>query len=504
MKFIWGFAAGASSTVGAAVVGIWLVFGVFYPPVDGNPFPEPIGSNHEAIVVKIEEFASLPPPEASPTGLPARMMTLVDEPGTGRLFVNDLAGVLYSISYDGRDVVPYLDLSDPQWKVDIAHCGHVPAHIRHRCQEGFHSFAFHPQFSDIGTPGFGKLYTYVDTRNDKLPADFTAKLPSKKHQSHTILLEWQVRSPGAKRYDGDAPAELMRIEHPGRLNNGGQISFGPARASGSEDPDHGLLYVTVGSGRPVDTERNNMQDPGWIFGKFLRIDPLGSNSANGRYGIPADNPFADDGDDDTLGEVYAYGLRNPHRFCWDPRTGRLLVADIGDDLIEEISYVAAGANLGWSHWEGRYLSRLARRERLWIHPAFWLDALTVTWPVVEYDHGDPLLEEAVAVTGLTVYRDDAIPQLANLVLFGDLPSGEVFSFPADPFPGEGGQASIRRVLFEHQGETKTLLQMIRERTVEQGGMPASRADLRFGTGPNGWVFLLNKSDGIVRRLVPAR
>ena len=128
-----------------------------------------------------------------------------------------------------------------------------------------------------------------------------------------------------------------------------------------------------------------------------------------------------------------------------------------------------------------------------------------TWPVVEYDRRDPLLmKKTVAVTGPAVYRDDAIPQLANLVLFGDLPSGEVFSFPAAPLPREGGQASIRRVLFEHRGETKTLLQMIRERAVEQGGTPASRADLRFGTGPNGWVFLLNKSDGIVHRLGPAR
>ena len=65
---------------------------------------------------------------------------------------------------------------------------------------------------------------------------------------------------------------------------------------------------------------NNAQNLGSAFGKILRLDPLGSNSANGQYGIPDDNPFANDGDPTTLGEIYAYGVRNPHRFGWIPTT----------------------------------------------------------------------------------------------------------------------------------------------------------------------------------------
>ncbi|MGH7575010.1 MAG: hypothetical protein ACREM1_07760 [Longimicrobiales bacterium] len=100
-----------------------------------------------------------------------------------------------------------------------------------------------------------------------------------------------------------------------------------------------------------------------------------------------------------------------------------------------------------------------------------------------------------------MYRGDAIPQLANRVLFGDNPSGEVFYITADNPPG-GGQEAIRRVMLNDGGERKTLLQLIQEKNAEQGREPATRADLRFGAGPDGQLLLLNKQDGVVRLLVP--
>jgi hypothetical protein len=95
-----------------------------------------------------------------------------------------------------------------------------------------------------------------------------------------------------------------------------------------------------------------------------------------------------------------------------------------------------------------------------------------------------------------VYRGTAIPALANLVLFGDNPSGEVFYFNADRLP-TGGQDPIRRVLFNSGGSAKTLMQLIKEKKPS-----AARADLRFGLGPDNQVFLLNKQDGTIRRIVP--
>jgi hypothetical protein len=83
------------------------------------------------------------------------------------------------------------------------------------------------------------------------------------------------------------------------------------------------------------------------------------------------------------------------------------------------------------------------------------------------------------------------------VIWGDNPSGEVFAVPADNLPN-GGQAPIRRVLFNDEGQARTLLQLIQKHVPD-----ATQPDLRIGSGPEGEVLLLNKQDGIVRMLVPA-
>ena len=231
---------------------------------------------------------------------------------------------------------------------------------------------------------------------------------------------------------------------------------------------------------------------------YKRQDPLGTNSQNGNYGIPPNNPFATDGDPSTLGEIYAYGLRNPHRFDWDPRTRNLFVSDIGQNMVEELSLVTRGANLGWNDWEGsfRYISR---EEVSLIEQRG--DA-TVTFPIAEYGHVDPVLQPRAAITGGLAYRSSLIEQLENLVLFGELLSGEIFYIEADDLPN-GGQESIRRIMLNDQGDLKTFLQVIQEKNIQQGKSPAERADLRFGTGSDGQIFLLNKHDSIIRVLVSA-
>jgi glucose/arabinose dehydrogenase len=235
------------------------------------------------------------------------------------------------------------------------------------------------------------------------------------------------------------------------------------------------------------------QDLTSAFGKIFRIDPLGTNSANGKYGIPADNPFAGDDDANTLGEIYAYGTRNPQRFAWDPRNGNFFMADIGQNTVEELTLVPKGANLGWNVWEGSF--QYVGREGVDVADPRGDPAMT--FPVAEYAQADPLLQSQSAATGVHVYRANAIPQLADMVLWGDNPSGEVFAIPADDLP-DGGQAPIRRVLLNDDGTPRTLLDLIRARG------EARRADLRFGSGPEGEAFLLNKRDGVVRKLVPGR
>jgi hypothetical protein len=86
------------------------------------------------------------------------------------------------------------------------------------------------------------------------------------------------------------------------------------------------------------------------------------------------------------------------------------------------------------------------------------------------------------------------------MIFGDNPSGEVFYVQADKLP-QGGQDAIRRILFNQNGEAKTLLELVQDKNTKQGKQPAPRADLRFGYGPNGQLFVLNKHDGVIRLLV---
>jgi hypothetical protein len=445
--------------------------------VTNNPFSTPIESTAGVIAVRFAEFATLPDVD----GQPPRMMHMVDEPGTRRLFVATMQGPIFSVSYDGKTVTEYVNVNADQWKIGVQFQG---------SERGLQSIVFHPEFAQKGARGFGKFYTYTDTTNITVTPDF-APPDGAKRTHDTVLLEWTAKNPSAAAYDGGAPKEMMRVAQPFANHNAGEVAFNLLAKPGT--PEYGLLYVGSADGGSGGDPMNLSQNLSSIFGKILRIDPLGTNSKNGKYGIPKHNPFA--GKSDVLGEIYAYGVRNPQRFSWDSKDGRMYVADIGQNVVEEVSPVTAGANLGWNKWEGsyKYISRQVDLSEPRSDKA-------LTWPVAEYDHTDPLLTRA-AVTGVYVYREKEIKQLQNLLLFGDNPSGEIFYLHADKLP-QGGQDSLRRVMFNDKGTNKTLLQLIREKNAAQGKQPAPRADMRMGRGPNNQIFVMNKRDGVIRLFVP--
>jgi hypothetical protein len=449
------------------------------PGQTNDPFPQPIEATEGVIRVNVREFASLP----DINGVAARMMLLVHEPGTRRLFVNDMRGPIYSVSLDGQTVTPYIDTNDPKWGMSVQSQGR---------ERGMQSFAFHPQFGQTGARGYGKFYTYADTTNVTPPADFITAHPTSTHD--TVLLEWTATTPGATTYDGGPPRELMRFRQPYANHNGGHATFNATAAPGSED--YGLLYVGVADGGSGGDPLKNGQNLQSAFGKILRIDPLGNNSKNTKYGIPASNPFART-PSTHLGEIYAYGVRNPQRLGWDSRTGRMFMSDIGQTIVEEISPVTKGANLGWNAWEGSYrfiTNAAVSTENPRSDPA-------MTYPIVEWGQPDPLLQSQSAAVGVIVYRSPQIPELAGRLIFADMPSGEIFHVSADQLPS-GGQDPIRRILINDNGSAKTLLEVIKAKNAAQGKTPATRADLRFGEGPNQQLFLLNKADGTIRVIVP--
>ena len=125
-----------------------------------DPFPTSIPATEGVIQVRFEEFASIPDVD----GEAARMMLLLDEPGTRRMFLNDMRGPLFTVSYDGGTVTHYLDINTSNWGVDVQSGGR---------ERGFQSFAIHPQFGEPGTPGFGKLYTWTDSSDVAPQPDFS-------------------------------------------------------------------------------------------------------------------------------------------------------------------------------------------------------------------------------------------------------------------------------------------------------------------------------------------
>jgi len=445
-----------------------------------DPFPQPIVRDQGVITVTLREFASLP----DIAGVPARMMTLVEEPMSRRLFVSDMRGQLYTVSADGKAVTPYLDISDPKWGVAVQSQGR---------ERGMQSFVLHPQFAQAGTPGFGKLYTYADTSNQTPAPDFTTPNAGTTHD--TVLLEWIATTPGAAAYDGGAPRELIRLRQPFANHNGGALAFNSTARPGAAD--YGLLYMGIADGGSGGDPMALAQNLGSAFGKVFRIDPLGRNGRGGKYGIPAANPFVSTAG--ALPEIFAYGVRNTQRFGWDSRNGAMYLSDIGQNIVEEVSPVTVGANLGWNVWEGSF--RFVSREAV-VTESPRSDP-KVTYPIVEWGQLDPVLlpNNSSASVGVIVYRNSTIPQFTGRLLFGDMPSGELFHVSADELP-KGGQDPIRRVLFVTGAGTapRTFLEILQEKNRAQGKTVATRADMRFDADAAGRIFLLNKADGTIRMI----
>ncbi len=409
-------------------------------------------------------------------------MSVMTSDPTGRLFVNDQNGPLYSVGAGGGSVTEYLDLRDQS--VGLISGGEV----------GFQSFAFHPDFATPSTGGFGKFYTLHSSNDTGSTPDFD---PGGSTSFHTVLLEWQTSTPTASTFSPTVPAnpfrEVIRFKQPFGNHNGGLIAFNTRGTAAGTDRTN--LYVAMGDGGSGNDPQGNGQKLGNPYGALLRIDPLGSDSTNGQYGIVAENAFASDGDAGTLAEIYSAGLRNPQRFGWDDASGNLFIADIGQTAVEEIDLAENGGNFGWVNREGSFANGSRPDD-----PSF-ID------PVAEYDHTNLVSDPPTsignrAITVGEVVRGSGIPGLNGNLLLGDFPTGLIFTLNVDTDPLAGGQDGLSELLtVDENGEAVRLLELINAERAARGLGSTSRADLRFSLGTGGEVFVLNKHDGIVRQLV---
>ncbi len=191
---------------------------------------------------------------------------------------------------------------------------------------------------------------------------------------------------------------VLSVEQPYQNHDAGQLAFGP------DDK----LYIGLGDGGWRADPKGNGQNLGTLLGSILRIDV--DRPEDGRqYAVPADNPFVDRSG--ARPEIWAYGLRNPWRFSFDP-SGRLIVADVGQDAWEEVDIVARGDNLGWNVREGRHC----------FSPKTDCPSRGLVDPVFEYGH-----DQGQSITGGYVYTGKAIPSLSGRYLAADFAQGRLWA-----------------------------------------------------------------------------
>lgn len=280
-------------------------------------------------------------------------------PDDTRMYVTATKGTVFAINDDGTggtSAVPWFDASAAlQAATGRSMSGNAG-------QRGLQSVAFHPDFGNVGTPGYGKLYTTMVEEHPDNPASSAFKyLGNSAHGSGNpdgVLAEWTYDF-NAGQVTTNSYRELFRVNMPGNDHPIKQARFNPYAEPGDED--YGLLYMTHGDSNNQDSLNDDPQDRGDVMGKMIRINPLQSGA--NRYTVPATNPFFSGSSPSAtgapvLGEVYAYGLRNPHTFSFNPDDKgniHILVGDIGRDNIEEVNLVKPGNNYGWTKREGTFV-----------------------------------------------------------------------------------------------------------------------------------------------------
>lgn len=274
-----------------------------------------------------------------------------------RLFIVEKDGLIRILADGKVDPTPFLDIRD---------------RTSRGSEQGLLGLAFHPGFRENGR----FVVNYTDLKGD------------------TVIAELLASPPSAPRVDGGTARTLLKIEQPYANHNGGCLQFGP----------DGMLYIGLGDGGSGGDPEGNAQNLGTLLGKMLRIE-LGEP---GSYVSPRDNPFA--GRSGARPEIWAYGLRNPWRFSFDSLSGRLFVADVGQNTTEEVNIVERGKNYGWNLMEG---------SKCFVEGC---DPSGFERPITEYGRS-----EGVSVTGGYFYRGRSVLRLVGRYVFADFGSGTIWT-----------------------------------------------------------------------------
>jgi glucose/arabinose dehydrogenase len=300
-----------------------------------------------------------------------RPVDLCSPPGDSRVFVVEKVGRIRILERGKLRPTPFLDVHDQ---------------VSGGNEQGLLGLTFHPRFADNGL--FFINYTNQD--------------------GDTRVVRYHV-SADSNRADPASAVVILAVDQPYTNHNGGQLLFGP----------DGMLYVPLGDGGSGGDPKGNGQRLDTLLGKLLRIDVDHGEP----YTVPRDNPFVRRAG--ARGEIWAYGLRNPWRICFDSTSDQVVIADVGQNQWEEVDVAPArrgGLNYGWNRYEGSHPFKHAG------------DRAGLVMPALEYPHSD-----GCSITGGVVYRGQRVPALMGRYVFGDYCTGWIESVKLAP-----GAVSERR------------------------------------------------------------
>lgn len=283
----------------------------------------------------------------------------------------------------------------------------------------------------------------------------------------TQVVRYQVSAGDPNLANAASATPVLSISQPQSNHNGGWLAFGP----------DGYLYLAQGDGGGANDQfglTGNGQNTNVLLGKMLRIDPSGDDfpgDATRNYAIPPTNPFVGVAGAD---EIWAYGLRNPWRNCFDRATGDLYIADVGQNAVEEIDFQPAsstgGENYGWRCMEGLDCTGLT---------GCVCNAPTLELPFQTYTHGGAPFR--CSITGGYVYRGCAMPAMRGIYFYADYCSNQIWSLRYD-------------------GATVT---EFTDRTVELDTPSFTINSITsFGEDANGEIYICDQG-GEIFRIIPA-
>lgn len=376
--------------------------GIVQQPIDGK-----LNMKSTPAFPKLKWQGWEPVDENGNVSKPLRILELTSASGDrNRLFALDQRGWIFTFENrpDVEQTNLFLDIQEnvSRWFDPGAN------------EQGLLGMALHPKFTSNGE--FFVCYTRRDN-----------------HRS--IVSRFRVSKDNPNKADPTSEEVLLDVGQPYQNHNGGSIEFGP----------DGYLYIGFGDGGARNDPLAAGQNRGQLLASILRID-VDSKSNGLKYGIPSDNPFA--GIDGARPEIFAYGLRNPWRICFDKKSGRLWCGDVGQELWEEVNVIAKGGNYGWSSREGSY--PFGNRPPV-------AGVSKPIDPVWEYDH-----RVGKSITGGRVYNSPRIKQLTGKYIYADYVSGGVWALTYDASSGKA----------------------VRNEQVIERGIPV----LAFGEDQNGEVY----------------